>query len=142
MGGRRGRQTVHSSVKLYCKIRRSTVPDTLRGTQSSFADVLKFKFLSSEDLFTHESIGFPDGYWIGAYGGGGVHIIRYICAHIQCILHIYYYIIWIYIAIAFPTKRSCECSTVCCICNVAGAREKISLGAVLRKNSYISFIII
>lgn len=43
-GGWRGRQTVHSSVKLYCKIRRSTVPDTLRGTQSSFADVLKFKF--------------------------------------------------------------------------------------------------
>lgn len=50
----RGRQTVHSSVKLYCKIRRSAVPDTLRGTQSSFADVFEIQifFLSSEDLFT------------------------------------------------------------------------------------------
>lgn len=55
MGERRERQTAHSSVKLYCKIRRSTVPDTLQGTQSSFADVLKFKFFYPPKIYLHAS---------------------------------------------------------------------------------------
>lgn len=127
VGGRRGRQTGHSSVKLYCKIRRSTVPDTLRGTQSSFADVLKFKFFSSEDLFTRESIGFPDGYWIGACGGGGVHNTIYICT----LIHILLYYMNIYRNSVSRTRKGHANAALSAVSVTRGwCDRKISLGAV------------